>query len=82
MNIEHRSDASPSLWVSVDYLDHNQQKLQESYAGMWVALAGNTVRFAKQDCDELHRELIAKCPHEPMLIAYIPLPDEEPLDWK
>ena len=82
MNIEHRSDVSPSLGVSVDFFDSNLLELQKTYAGMWIALAGRTVRLAKREADELHKEIIAKCPSETLLIEYVPLPSEEPLDWK
>jgi hypothetical protein len=82
MNIEHSRDVSPSLWVSVKYFDEQLAELQRAYAGKWIALAGQSVRFANEDACEIHRQAIAECPNETLFIAYVPLPGEGPLDWK
>lgn len=82
MNIEHRSNVSPSLWVSVEFFDNHQSELQKTYAGMWIALAGRTVRFSNRDCAELQREIVAKCPEDTLLIEYVPVPGEEFVELK
>ncbi len=81
MNIEHRTDISPSLGDSLDYLTKNLGELQKRHAGEWVALAGSAVKLSGPDLDELQQRILATCPNETLLIDYIPIPGEL-LDWK
>jgi hypothetical protein len=81
MNIEHRSDISPSLGDSLDYLSMHLGELQRHHAGQWVALAGPAVKLFSADLDELQQRILATCPTDTLLIDYIPHPGEG-LDWK
>lgn len=81
MNREQRPGISPSLGESMAYLTENLSDLQREYAGRWIALAGRRVRLSGDDLVSLQRAINGTCPNEPLLVDYIPVPDEI-LDWK
>ena len=81
MSPQHHPNDSACLMESVDYLSKHLPELQRQFAGRWVALAGRTVRLSSDGLSSLQEQMEATCPKEPLLIDYVPLPDEV-LDWK
>jgi hypothetical protein len=81
MSPQQQPNVSACLAESIDYLSKHLPELQQQFAGQWVALAGQTVRFSNDRLDTLQEEVETKCPHDTLLIDYVPLPGEL-LDWK